>query len=587
MSNDELYYSSLTDLMVRIIGGLKNRTTPLGDLSQALNQLMSTNTIQGQAADGMKAYISEVHGNLIQVLQTALNNYEMVLSKYVSGYLQVDGNEDFKLVKQDFDAHQQKLSTHRSDFTKLGDQLKTISDEAEDIVWLGGAGGSRLNNVANEMDAMKQTVLNLQKSWDQYESDNRAVFSAVQDLISQTFSLLKQTLTIPRGYSYSLGSFNGLISQSFLSAYQASSDYVNNAQNQKEFSKDWDTISKDYNTDQQRLADAARKKAEEEQKEANQHKGFWEAVFGVAAVALGAAAIILTAGAATPLVAFAWTAGLSAGAYGLSNVFEGTQIMVTGADKAFNPLRDTLFGGNQGAYDTFGNIAMFAAGAVIPVGAALNAGRTATSAIVSGVGRTLVTTVVGAGTNQIVAPIATNLAKSAGLDSVWANDLGTAVGFGTSVLTAREAYKASGVNWSKAGTGDFSNIQGSTYEDAMHRVPNNANKGQFTSSDSIKTGSKANWTSSDGTKNFMEAHSADSSAPEGSNASKGWVTRVKQGNNYLDPTTDTWVKQKSLLPKSGNYNADVANNTHIPIQGPVKLSPYVPVYDERKGQPAW
>ncbi|MDR0298547.1 MAG: LXG domain-containing protein, partial [Streptococcaceae bacterium] len=249
MSNDELYYSSLTDLMVRIIGGLKNRTSPLDDLSQALNQLMSTDTIQGQAADGMKAYISEVHGNLIQVLQTALNNYEMVLSKYVSGYLQVDSNEDFKLVKQDFDAHQQKLSTHRSDFTKLGDQLKAISDEAEDIVWLGGAGGYRLNNVANEMDAMKQTVVNLQKSWDQYESDNRAVFNTVQDLISQTFSLLKQTLTIPRGYSYSVGSFRNLMSQSFLSAYQASSDYVNNAQNQKEFSKDWETISKDYKTD--------------------------------------------------------------------------------------------------------------------------------------------------------------------------------------------------------------------------------------------------------------------------------------------------------------------------------------------------
>ncbi|URZ02608.1 T7SS effector LXG polymorphic toxin [Clostridium felsineum] len=441
MSNTELYYDALTDLSVRIAAGIKNRTQPLDELNQAMTQLSQTDAIKGNAANAMKAYINEVHMTLIQTLELLLNNYEMTLGKYVKGYLEVDSSESFKLVKEDFDAHVRNLSSHRSDFTSIGDKLKAISDEAEDILSLSGAGSKRLFNVVSEMDSMKKTVSNLDDSWNKYENGYRE-FDQVQDLIAQTKALLKSTLSVPRGYSYSPGSFSKLISKNFVNAFEANVKYAQNKDNQKEFKKDWDRICKDYTTDQKRMT-------EEKQKEANQHKGAWEVVFGVGAVVIGAAAIILTAGAATPLVAVAWTAGLSAGAYGVSNVFEGSQIMVTGADKAFNPLRDTIFQGNQGAYDTFGNVAVFVAGSVIPVGAALKTGQALPRAVIAGVGRTTVTTAVGVGTNFVVAPIATSLAKSAGIDTVWANDIGTGTGFATSIFTAGKVYKGSG-NWAKS-----------------------------------------------------------------------------------------------------------------------------------------
>ncbi|MDR0299529.1 MAG: hypothetical protein LBI13_05535, partial [Streptococcaceae bacterium] len=301
MSNDELYYSSLTDLAARIAGGLQNRTTPLDALSQVLNQLLNTDTIQGQASDSMKSYISEVHVTLVEVLQLALVNYQMILGKYVSDYLQVDSNEDFKLVRQDLDEHQQNLTLHRSDFTSLGDQLKAISDEAEDIVWLGGAGGYRLNNVANEMDVMKQTAATLEKAWDDHEKGNETVFSTVQDLITQTFALINQmnqSLRVARGYAYSPGSFRDLMSKNFLDALQASSDYVSDTQNQKDFSKNWDTIKKDYGIDQTRLRDEANKKAAEAAKEKAQHDGLigllWDGVQVVAGAVITAAAVMLT-----------------------------------------------------------------------------------------------------------------------------------------------------------------------------------------------------------------------------------------------------------------------------------------------------
>lgn len=106
MSNDELYYDELTNLAGRIASGLQNRTKPLDQLNQALNQLASTNSIKGKAADSMKAYIGEVHLTLIQTLSLALTNYQMVLGKYVKGYLEVDGNHNFKLVREDLEEHQ-------------------------------------------------------------------------------------------------------------------------------------------------------------------------------------------------------------------------------------------------------------------------------------------------------------------------------------------------------------------------------------------------------------------------------------------------------------------------------------------------
>lgn len=260
MSNDELYYDALTDLSERIAKGLQNRTKPLNELNQALNQLIATNSIRGQAADKMKAYISEVHFTLIQTLQLLLNNYQMALGKYVQGYLEVDSNHGFQLVREDLEAHQRNLTAHRSDFSSLAKQLKAISDEAEDIVWLGGAGGYRLTNVANEMDVMKKTASNLMENWTSYEQTDPG-FSQVQDLLSQTKNLLKQTLSVPRGYSYSPGRFSQLMSSDFLSAFQANAAYAQNTANQAEFQKDWKNIGKSYEADQKAIAKKAAQKA--------------------------------------------------------------------------------------------------------------------------------------------------------------------------------------------------------------------------------------------------------------------------------------------------------------------------------------
>ncbi|MDG4967431.1 T7SS effector LXG polymorphic toxin [Lactococcus lactis] len=288
MSNDELYYDELTNLAERIAGGLQNRTKPLDQLNQALNQLVSTNSIKGKAADSMKAYIGEVHSTLIQTLNLALTNYQMVLGKYVKGYLEVDGNHNFKLVREDLEEHQKQLSTHRSDFTDLGAQLKAISDKAEGMVYLGGAGSSNLTNVAQKMDDMKKIANELMDKWNTYEQSDPG-FNQIQDLLAQTQSLLKRTLKVPRGYGYKAGSFSGLMSKDFINALQTNASYAMDSKNQKEFKDDWTSINKDYTKDQERLAKAAEKKAKEE--------GIWGLILDTAQIVVGTAMVVTGVGA--------------------------------------------------------------------------------------------------------------------------------------------------------------------------------------------------------------------------------------------------------------------------------------------------
>lgn len=365
MSNTELYYEQLTDLSVRIAVGIKNRTAPLGNLAKAMTQLSQTNAIKGNSANAMKAYISEVHMTLIQTLQLLLNNYEMALGKYVKGYLEVDSSESFKLVKEDFDDHKRKLSSHRSDFTSIGNQLKAISDEAEDIISLAGAGSNRLFNVAKEMDAMKKTVSDLNDRWNSYEQTDPG-FNQVQNLIAQTKSLLKSTLSVPRAYSYSPGSFSKLMSKNFVDAFIANANYAQNPDNQKAFKDDWNSISKNYTADQKRMAEEAKKKAQEE----GLIGLIWDGVqicagtvlvatgagagFGIALIAGGVNSAINHASMATTGKSFNIVGNLTNGAVQWYNKNIGNPLVKTG-----NPIAKFVAGLGNGAIQVAGGMGQF------------------------------------------------------------------------------------------------------------------------------------------------------------------------------------------------------------------------------------
>ncbi|HFR3703019.1 TPA: glycohydrolase toxin TNT-related protein [Streptococcus suis] len=95
---------------------------------------------------------------------------------------------------------------------------------------------------------------------------------------------------------------------------------------------------------------------------------------GAVTIAIGLAAIVATAGAATPLVVGAGiVAGTGTIAYGASNVAEAGQDIYLGykgdgKTLAINPIRDTLFMGNDKLYHQVGGLFTTASAVMIPIG---------------------------------------------------------------------------------------------------------------------------------------------------------------------------------------------------------------------------
>ena len=156
------------------------------------------------------------------------------------------------------------------------------------------------------------------------------------------------------------------IIQTLAGNYQVSMEYL--ADNQEAANAAYERLSTSY---EQMRADY------EAACEAREDAGRAEIIMGLAAVVVGTAAIICTAGAATlVVVALGVTAGAGSVMYGVSNITEGGQEVYYGAtgdleSASWNPIRDTVFCGNQSAYDAWGNLNMTIAGLCIPISGAV------------------------------------------------------------------------------------------------------------------------------------------------------------------------------------------------------------------------
>ncbi len=129
-------------------------------------------------------------------------------------------------------------------------------------------------------------------------------------------------------------------------------------------------------------------------------------VGGAVLIATGAACIVLTGGAATPVVAdVAVAVGSGTAVFGAADAIEGTQDIYYGStgdidSTAVNGIKDDLFQGNEDAYYLTENAFAFAASAMIPIGQASTAGNLtfkSTATIVAKEGISMVAGMVASG----------------------------------------------------------------------------------------------------------------------------------------------------------------------------------------------
>ena len=329
----------------------------INNLNTAMTDFINNTNLQGQAISSMRTYLVEVHGTLLQTLVNLMNDYSSNLLLYKDGYYQIDSSNHAKLPGQVFTTLHSDLKSSRDNLKSEIELLNAAKDKISDLVSYEGS--SHTSTVMDYNFLMNQ-VKNLDSSIIQYESSHAGQdLVAFKELLAATKALIAEHAGKTRTVgSYQSGDFAKLQSvQRFAIAYQQAS---------KQMESRVERVKAAQERDKARFEALA---AEDRAK-----NGWKELGLGVLTFAIGALAIWATMGAATPLVVgFGLTAGLGTTAYGASNAAEGIHNIQLGNagdihTKSRNPIRDTLFMGNDKLYHQVGGIFVTASAIMIPIG---------------------------------------------------------------------------------------------------------------------------------------------------------------------------------------------------------------------------
>ena len=301
----------------------------------------------------MRTYLVEVHGTLLQTLVNLMNDYSTNLLLYKDGYYQIDSSNHAKLPGQVFTTLHSDLKSSRDNLKSEIEFLNTTKDKISDLVSYSGS--SHTSTVMNYNFLMNQ-VKNLDNSIIQYESNHASQdLVAFKELLSATKALVAEHAGKTRTVgTYQSGDFAKLKSvQRFAIAYKQATQQMESRVERVQAAQERDKV---------RFEALARS-----------DKGWKDMAVSALTIIVGVTAIVVTLGSATPLVVAGGIVGLGTTAYGASNMYEADQDIKLGnagdiQTKAGNPIRDTLFMGNDKLYHDVGNVFVTASAIMIPIG---------------------------------------------------------------------------------------------------------------------------------------------------------------------------------------------------------------------------
>ena len=285
-----------------------------------------------------------------------MNDYSTNLLLYKDGYYQIDSDLHTKLPGQVFTNLHSALKSSRDNLKSEIELLNTTKDKISDLVSYEGS--SHTSTVMNYNFLMNQ-LKNLDTSITQYESNHASQdLVAFKELLAATKALIAEHAGKTRTVgTYQSGDFAKLKSvQRFAIAYKQATQQMESRVERVKAAQERDKVRFE--------ALAAEDRAK---------NGWKDLAIGVLTVAFGILAIIGTLGTATPLVVAGGIVGFGTTAYGLSNMYEAGQDIKLGnagdiQTKAGNPIRDTLFMGNDKLYHDVGNVFVTASAIMIPIG---------------------------------------------------------------------------------------------------------------------------------------------------------------------------------------------------------------------------
>lgn len=389
MEGFQINYTDLSDLFWEYKRKIENLIENIDNCIEKINMFTENAVFTGKTGDAVKSYLGEAHITILSGIkvtaQTLLDN----MAAYKAGYRVIDSSTNFKLDEEAIQEFRKKLASNYEDTDEYTDKIRSVLSEVSDISDVGMPDSNGVFDIHEQMDS---DLIKLVSNVNSYERENVVRLENSVELLLENLQscLSKIGLSQCAIESYETGSFiTGKDAGALNTGIKIFGDL---------HEKNKEAYDEIYETEQKIKDEAEKRKTQ----------GIWRTVGGAVLIATGAACIVLTGGAATPIVAdVAVAVGSGTAVFGAADAIEGTQDIYYGStgdidSTAVNGIKDDLFQGNEDAYYLTENAFAFASSAMIPIGTASKAGELTFRSGTVMLGKEGVSTLAGYGASNLV-----------------------------------------------------------------------------------------------------------------------------------------------------------------------------------------
>ena len=514
MEGFQINYTDLSDLFWEYKRKIDNLIENIDNCIERINMFTENAVFTGKTGDAVKSYLGEAHITILSGIkvtaQTLLDN----MAAYKDGYRAIDSSTNFKLDEEAIQEFRKKLASNYEDTDEYTGEIRSVLSEVSDI---SDVGMPDINGVFDIHEQMDSDLIKLVSNVNSYERENVVRLENSVELLLENLQscLSKIGLSKCAIESYETGSFiTGKDAGALNTGIKIFGDL---------HEKNKEAYDEIYETEQKIKDEAEKRKTQ----------GIWRMVGGAVLIATGAACIVLTGGAATPVVAdVAVAVGSGTAVFGAADAIEGTQDIYYGStgdidSTAVNGIKDDLFQGNEDAYYLTENAFAFAASAMIPIGQASTAGNLTFKSTATIVAKEGISMGAGAGAQKITTDVTGN--DTAGMAAGMVASGVTAKGLNGIEAGANKLAKApKGIDGVTEGAGNVAEDVGkagkglegaakgaeSAAEDAGKVVESGSSSNKFSNWDDMKDAYKGKVTK------FLKGNK-----PKGSPIPKNWFEK--------------------------------------------------------------
>ena len=395
MEGFQINYTDLSDLFWEYKRKIENLIENIDNCIERINMFTENAVFTGKTGDAVKSYLGEAHITILSGIkvtaQTLLDN----MAAYKDGYRAIDSSTNFKLDEEAIQEFRKKLASNYEDTDEYTGKIRSALSEVSDISDVGMPDSNGVFDIHEQMDS---DLIKLVSNVNSYERENVVRLENSVELLLENLQSCLSKIGLSQGAieSYETGSFiTGKDAGTLNTGIKIFGDL---------HEKNKEAYDEIYETEQKIKDEAEKRKTQ----------GIWRIVGGAVLIATGAACIVLTGGAATPVVAdVAVAVGSGTAVFGAADAIEGTQDIYYGStgdidSTAVNGIKDDLFQGNEDAYYLTENAFAFAASAMIPIGQASTAGNLTFKSTATIVAKEGISMGAGAGAQKITTDVTGN-----------------------------------------------------------------------------------------------------------------------------------------------------------------------------------